>query len=461
MQNIKHRKALNRLARNCNSQNKAQHFKAYLKQKTKTQILIREEISKYENNMTNEIRNDKSRKKLWTQIKKLQGKENSKKEISLHDENGKKIEDQENLKKIVGEFWKGVYQCHPNESGHVWNEAEIGTYENKMEYDASNGPILIENSQSRIPAILEEHLDAAIQIDSDNKVNTTMSKPEITMEDIERSLKKVKKDKTPGPNGVRNVLMIEIGKTNKCKEILRNNFNEILETGNVPPSWTKSKTTLIEKKRKPKAEDLRPIALINCTYKLFMSIIKDKLEEHLSLNMMSDSLQAGFSPNRQVEDNLYLLDYCINDCFKTNRQLIVTSIDFKKAFDSIKRSALIDALKEHQVHPDIIIAIFNIYKNDSTDLYMNQNLISKLNITSGIRQGCKGSTTLFKLVTYIIIKHLRKTNLGFRNSKFHIPLLFFADDGLMLSNSAQEASHLIRALHEISSKCGLQINKLK
>ena len=68
---------------------------------------------------------------------------------------------------------------------------------------------------------------------------------------------------------------------------------------------------------------------------------------------------------------------------------------------------------------------------------------------------------MFKLVTYIIIKHLRKSNLGFRNSTFHIPLLFFADDGLILTNSVKEAKTLIKELHDISTKCGLEINKLK
>ena len=49
-----------------------------------------------------------------------------------------------------------------------------------------------------------------------------------------------------------------------------------------------------------------------------------------------------------------------------------------------------------------------------------------IKVTSGIRQGCTGSTVLFKIVTsYIIMQELTATRLGFRNRKLFLPLLFF------------------------------------
>ena len=50
-------------------------------------------------------------------------------------------------------------------------------------------------------------------------------------------------------------------------------------------------------------------------------------------------------------------------------QLILTAIDFSKAFDSIKRSALINSLKEYNIHPKVIEAIFNIYDGAYTDIF--------------------------------------------------------------------------------------------
>ena len=61
--NIKQRKRLNRIARNCKEDDKEKAIKEYHKQKVKTQHLIRVAIEEHENNVTTEIREDKSRKK--------------------------------------------------------------------------------------------------------------------------------------------------------------------------------------------------------------------------------------------------------------------------------------------------------------------------------------------------------------------------------------------------------------
>ena len=192
-----------------------------------------------------------------------------------------------------------------------------------------------------------------------------------------------------------------------------------------------------------------------------MAIIKGKIEKHIESSNLMENLQSGFTKRRQVEDNIFLLNYCINESFRKNKQLIVISIDFSKAFDSIKRSSLIEAMKKYRIHPNVINSVFNIYNGDSTQIYVNEEKITEITITSGIRQGCNGSTTLFKLVTFIIIDKLKKTGFGFKNEKFHIPLLFYADDGLLLSKNKDEAKKYIAALHDIARECGLEINKLK
>ena len=45
-------------------------------------------------------------------------------------------------------------------------------------------------------------------------------------------------------------------------------------------SWEKSNTRLIPKVNKPTAKQLRPIALTDVSYKLFMTIIGNKIDAH-------------------------------------------------------------------------------------------------------------------------------------------------------------------------------------
>ena len=52
---------------------------------------------------------------------------------------------------------------------------------------------------------------------------------------------------------------------------------------------------------------------------------------------------------------------------------------------------------------------------------------------SGIRQGCTGSLQLFVMVVNIVINSIIKSKLGYRDEEFYIPVLFYADDGLLLA----------------------------
>ena len=51
--------------------------------------------------------------------------------------------------------------------------------------------------------------------------------------------------------------------------------------------------------------------------------------------------------------------------------------------------------------------------------------------------------------------------MGFKNSNFYIPVLFYADDGLILSNSRKEMGQMISLVMEASAECGLNINVQK
>ena len=52
----------------------------------------------------------------------------------------------------------------------------------------------------------------------------------------------------------------------------------------------------------------------------------------------------------------------------------MASIDFKKAFDSIKRETLIEVLKQYEVHHNIIDSISDIYVDDKTVLDLGEGI---------------------------------------------------------------------------------------
>ena len=65
----------------------------------------------------------------------------------------------------------------------------------------------------------------------------------------------------------------------------------------------KSNTRLIPTVKKPTAKQLRSIALTYVSYKLCMTIIRNKIDAHLLENHGKLDTQAGFTTGSMIEDN--------------------------------------------------------------------------------------------------------------------------------------------------------------
>ena len=70
-------------------------------------------------------------------------------------------------------------------------------------------------------------------------------------------------------------------------------------------------------------------------------------------------------------------------------------------------------MKDYKMHPKVIDATAEIYEGDTTKTNIGYDLETELDITSGIKQGCTGSTTIFKLITYTIIDKIEREGKGF------------------------------------------------
>ena len=160
------------------------------------------------------------------------------------------------------------------------------------------------------------------------------------------------------------------------------------------------------------AKEHRPIALTNVGYKLFMGLVKDQLVQHLDRNGLISDYQAGFTGGRRLEENLFIVRYCIEETYRLGRELVVVSIDFEKAFDRVERVALVRALKYYRCDPRLSEVVMDIYMGDTTEIWRNSKVVGDTEVTSGIRQGCTGSPQLFVMVVNIVIKSIIESKLG-------------------------------------------------
>merc|ERR1712002_1418584 len=80
--------------------------------------------------------------------------------------------------------------------------------------------------------------------------------------------------------------------------------------------------------------------------------------------------------------------------------------------------------------------------------------------TGGIRQGCSISTLLFKLITFKVIKNLRKEK-KYKVGVYEDNSLWLADDATLIAENLQVLDQLLKCLDKTGREYGLEINKEK
>ena len=499
---IKKRREYNRKKRYAETNEQREYYwNMYKESKQEARNAVREAKEAFERKITDEIKRDKnSNSKWWDQIRKLRCmKEKKDRTVHIYEENGEQIRDEEQSNKLIT-FWNNIYRKRENTITEHWNEHKKRQYveylSNKpstlgVEYgrekhtrffpkvmevhiDALGGELqrngvdmkgreikiefFTEQDKQNIPIHLKEHFEMVdCIIRDDTRIKYRMQPFEIDEEKLKKQLTKVKNGKSTGPDGLKGEIYKWMGERKICTEALVEAFNEVIGSGMIPLSWKESKTVLTPKVSKPKVKDFRPIALTNSGYKIFMGLAKENIVRHLELNDQINEMQAGFTKGRRLEDNLFILKYCVESAYKNKEILCVVVIDFAKAFDSVDRGKMIETLMEYECDPEMIASIAQLYTGDKTEIWLDERRMGETEVTTGIRQGCTGSPQLFIMVVNKLIEKIVETKLGFKTD-LYIPTLFFADDGLLITTSLGAMEVLIDLMIHVARKSGLEIN---
>ena len=105
------RRQLNKKHRGAEEEDRKEKWERYLSQKGKVKELIRAEMRKYEEKLTEGIRGSDRGSKLWDQIDKLRGREKGRKQLSIDGEDGVKLNDEEKGEEIR-RCWSGIHKMH-------------------------------------------------------------------------------------------------------------------------------------------------------------------------------------------------------------------------------------------------------------------------------------------------------------------------------------------------------------
>ena len=122
-------------------------------------------------------------------------------------------------------------------------------------------------------------------------------------------------------------------------------FTQLLSVSEVPKDWKGAIITPVFKKGAAgDVSNYRPISLTCVASKLMERIISGQIFDYLLANNILHPEQHGFFRGRSTCTNLLesLNDWTFSVQYK--RSITVVYIDFKKAFDSVVQSKLLDKL---------------------------------------------------------------------------------------------------------------------
>ena len=281
--------------------------------------------------------------------------------------------------------------------------------------------------------------------------------PEFTEEEVERAIKRMKRHKAQGVDGITSDI-IKLGGP-MVLTYLTNIFNNILRTKQIPDSWDEAKIVILFKKGDPKdIKNYRPIRLLSHSYKIFTRLLQTRIERTLDENQPRE--QAGFRKGYSTTDHLQALNQIIEKSNEYNLPLCIGFIDYEKAFDTVEHFAIFEALRKTNVNETYINILQNIYNQATARVHLDKLVSTEFQIHRGVRQGDPLSPKLFTAVMEEIFKKVEISE-GVNVDGENLSNLRFADDVSLLNETTKQMEKHMNNLNSESMKVGLKIHKGK
>jgi len=231
----------------------------------------------------------------------------------------------------------------------------------------------------------------------------------------------------------------------------------------IPNKWNISIINPIAKPGKdcriPK--NTRPISLVSTIYKLFASILNNRLIDYIDENQLLSDEQNGFRRLRSCVDHLYVLITVLKERKKNKQDTFACFVDFARAFDSIDHDLLVYKLIQKGIDGKFLNILKNSYKSMCGIIRLNGYMTNSFNISSGVRQGDVLSPTLFGLYIDDLVHDIKQLNCGVMYDNINIDILLYADDIILLSNSPEGLQSMLNTLGNWCKKWRLVVNNSK
>lgn len=357
-----------------------------------------------------------------------------------------------------------------NKIRNIKSETEAWKYINKFrkkKAEKTDGNIQPNNWREHFMDLLEgtqesEKAESPVRenIKEEKEIEKVEETAEIKKEELIEWLKKLKKAKAPGEDGIQNEawkhMSIEIG------EEYWKLINRIWRGEGIPEDWKKGMISPIFKNGdRREVKNYRGITLIDTAYKIYANILNEKLGKEVE-DKLKDT-QFGFRKGRGTMDAIYLINCVVNRELSRKRgKIFAFFADLKAAFDKVLRGQLEETMKKIEIENNLRRRIMEIYKETFNVVKIGEKCSEGFWTRRGLRQGCPLSPTLFNIYIMDLEEEMKRGQVGgivVGKEKFWT--IMYADDIVLLAKSEAELKEMMKRFKKFLEKKGLILSPEK
>lgn len=269
-----------------------------------------------------------------------------------------------------------------------------------------------------------------------------------TSEEVCAEIRLQDSTKCAGGDGIHTKLMKALDTTSFVK-ILARLYSLCLDAGRTPRRWNSTEIHLVTKdsRRARDRTNLRPITLIPMFRKVFERLLLGQF--HGGSWAKLHRAQAGFRKNYGINANAGVLHWAL----ASGSVNVATFLDFRAAFDTVDHHMLALQLRKRgcpQKVFDLICAL--CFYDVRSRVMVNGDVTDWIPRTRGVVQGSPLSPYLFN---FIVDPLLYELNVDDRVTPWS---MFFADDGVLLTESLAEATGLLLIVLDWCKRFGIELN---
>jgi hypothetical protein len=289
------------------------------------------------------------------------------------------------------------------------------------------------------------------KLKTDHQLRLSSQQPvTITKCDIGRRVKRMKNWTAPGHDMIH---AFWLKKLTSLHSRLARHMEELITNGDHPSWLTRGRTILIMKDpiQGPIPKNYRPITCLPTMWKLLSGIMADKIMEHMGMYM--HDAQKGIGGGSRGSKHQLLIDQTVaKDSRSRHTNLAMAWIDYKKAYDSVPHSWILESLRLHKIDPRLVAFIQQSMAHWRTTLYANTKYIADVNIKCGIYQGDALSPLLFCIALNPLSTMLEQSGYGYKfKSGTTINHLLYMDDIKLYAKNERDIDSLIHLTRVFST----------